>query len=110
MKHKRQTLTKDDGEKGSGSEGKSSKGDKSSVILGSPEDKKSCQSCDLMTPSPPSLSSSSVNVDTKPSLTPSNLKMQSNSTPKPNNSNNSNDNNNSSFFKDNNGAHALDTG
>lgn len=67
MKHKRQTITKgsggEDGEKSS--DGKSSKGDSGSTSsktgLGSPsDDKKSCQSCDLMTPlSPLTLSSSS---------------------------------------------------
>ncbi|ODM96207.1 Homeotic protein proboscipedia [Orchesella cincta] len=73
MKHKRQTISKssggEDGEKstdgksstkGSGDSGSAS----SKVALGSPaEDKKSCQSCDLMTPlSPLTLSSSSSSV------------------------------------------------
>ncbi len=123
MKHKRQTITKSgedgDGKDGGGSEGKSSSkcGDKScssggGLGLGSPDDKKSCQSCDLMTPSPPSpfgcstptlAAMNSGNAAGGSTVTILNGVSPSSSSAA------TVDNNNSSYFKDNNNSNNGDT-
>jgi len=136
MKHKRQTVSKpgeEDSEKPEGGTTKSSKSDKSSKLAAaSPDDKKSCQSCDLMTPSSPeSLSISPDSTNSKKVLTtsnnnspkksskvnestsnntptstavPSNLKNALSKLPQSimNGGNMSTENNNSSYYKDNN--------
>lgn len=97
MKHKRQTISKSGDEGDEKVEGKP-KVPKSIAESPSSEDKKSCQSCDLLTPSSSPCSGSNSTTPTADQPKKGRRLSPHSSTPT------SQDNNNSSFFKDNNNA------